>query len=235
MTIHAKPVILLWHYSNWQQPTAYSTAFYGYQNRPWQTCDRLAADLRPGCDRPLFPRVMATAIRPTHELKDRLVAYLRPYPELGEGCRFVNLKPDWDLWKRTVLLPFMLKRFCLRDQDRLWRGLLSQCTTVRANRKSNSEAVRPRLYLHNPECIVTTSTHSSVLITIITWHFQFHRSNVNIIYLKYTYGTDYESHFTHCYFCYVTWWPLTAGIVPSRHAAHVMRKLTPLISACLNW
>ena len=49
-------------------------------DRPWQTCDRLAADLRPGRDRPLFSRVMATAIRPTHELKDRLVAYLRPYP-----------------------------------------------------------------------------------------------------------------------------------------------------------
>ena len=49
----------------------------------------------------------------------------------------------------------------------------------------------------------------SVLITIIKWHFQFHLVNVSILHLKYQYGAPSES----CFACYVTWCPLTTGIV----------------------
>ena len=74
---------------------------------------------------------------------------------------------------------------------------------------------------HKPECIVKTNPDRSVLITIITWHFQFRDSRF-----------AYHSH------CYVTRCPLT-GIVASqfpssRDAALVTRYLTPFISACLK-
>ena len=45
------------------------------------------------------------------------------------------------------------------------------------NRKSNPDGVSPRdltYCSHKPECIGTTNPDRSVLITIITWHFQFH-------------------------------------------------------------
>ena len=52
------------------------------------------------------------------------------------------------------------------------------------NRKSNPEGVSPRdltYCSHKPECIVTTNPDRSVLITIITWHFQFRPVNVSIL------------------------------------------------------
>ena len=110
------------------------------------------------------------------------------------------------------------------------------------NRKSNHEADRPRdltYYSHKPECIVTTNPDRSVLITIITWHFQLHIVNVSILQLKYEYGARSESRFACYSHCYITWCPLTTGIVdpqcPSaRDAVLVSRYLTPLISACLK-
>ena len=38
--------------------------------------------------------------------------------------------------------------FKLRDKDRFWRGLLSQCTRARVNRKSNPGAARPRDWMY---------------------------------------------------------------------------------------
>ena len=62
-----------------------------------------------------------------------------------------------------------------------WRGLLSQCTRAHSKQLIKSEAVKPRDLkhcLHKPNCIVTTNPDRSVLITIITWHFQFQLVNV---------------------------------------------------------
>ena len=92
---------------------------------------------------------------------------------------------------------------------------------------------------HAPSTIVTTNPDRSVLITIITWHFQFRPVNVSILHLKYDYRARSESRFACCSHCYVTWYPLTTGIVASqcpsaRDAVLVTRYLTPIISACLN-
>ena len=110
------------------------------------------------------------------------------------------------------------------------------------NRKSNPEGVSPRdltYCSHKPERIVTTKPDRSVLITIITWHFQFRPVNFSILHLKYDYRARSESRFACYSHCYVTWCPLTTGIVASqcpsaRDAVLVTRYLTPLISACLN-
>ena len=110
------------------------------------------------------------------------------------------------------------------------------------NRKSYPEGVSPRdltYCSHKPECIGATNPDRSVLIPTITWHFQFRPVNVSILHLKYEYRARSESRFA-CYpHCYVTWCPLTTGIVASqfpssRDAALVTRYLTPFISACLN-
>ena len=110
------------------------------------------------------------------------------------------------------------------------------------NRKSNPEGVslRDLTYCsHEPECIVTTNPDRSVLIRIITWHFQFRPVNVSVFHLKYDYRARSESRFACYSHCYVTWYPLTTGIVASqcpsaRDAVLVTRYLTPIISACLN-
>ena len=107
---------------------------------------------------------------------------------------------------------------------------------------SQIEGVSPRdltYCSHKPECIVTTNPDRSVLITIITWHFQFRRVNVSILHLKYDYRARSESRFACYSHCYVTWYPLTTGIVASqcpsaRDAVLVTRYLKPIISACLN-
>ena len=110
------------------------------------------------------------------------------------------------------------------------------------NRKSNPEGVSPR-YLtycsHKPECIVTTNPDRSFLIPIITWHFQFRPVNVSILRLKYDCRARSESRFACYSHCYVTWYPLTTGIVASqcpsaRDVVLVTRYLTPFISVCLN-
>ena len=110
------------------------------------------------------------------------------------------------------------------------------------NRKSNPEGVSPRDLTscwHKPECIVTTNPSRSVLITIITWHFQFRPMNVSILHLKDDYRARSESRFACYAHCYVTWCPLTTGIVASqwpsaRDAVLVTRYPTPFTSACLN-
>ena len=90
-----------------------------------------------------------------------------------------------------------------------------------------------------PECIVTTNPDRSVLITIITWHFQFHLVNVSILCLKYEYGAWGESRFACYSHCYVIWCPLMTGIVASQctsasDAVLMTCFLTPLTSACLK-
>ena len=110
------------------------------------------------------------------------------------------------------------------------------------NRKSNPEADRPRdltYCSHKPECIVTASPDRLVLITVITWHFQFHIMNVSILHLRYEYGARSKSCFACYSLCYVMWCPLAMGIVISqcplaRDAALVTRYLTPLISVSLK-
>ena len=76
---------------------------------------------------------------------------------------------------------------------------------------------------HKPEYTVTTNHDRSVLITIISWHFQFHRVNVSVIHSKYGYGARSESRFACYSHCYFTWCPLMTGIVasqcPSRRCA----------------
>ena len=111
------------------------------------------------------------------------------------------------------------------------------------NRKSNTEADRPRdltYCSHKPECIVTTNPDRSVLNTVITWHFRFHRVNISILHIKYEYCARSASQ-SACYsHCYVTWWcTLMMGVAASqcpsaREAALVTGYLTHLISACLN-
>ena len=100
----------------------------------------------------------------------------------------------------------------------------------------NPERVSPRDLTYKPECIGTTNPDRSVLIKIITWHFQFHQMNVNN---KMRICARSESRFTCPSYCYVTWCPLTTGTVvsqypSSRDAVLVRRCLTHLISACLN-
>ena len=85
------------------------------------------------------------------------------------------------------------------------------------NRKWDPKAVRPSdltYCSHKPACIVTTNPDRSVLITIITWHFQFHVVNVSILHLKYKYGAQSESHFACYSHRYVTWWPVTTAGLP---------------------
>ena len=53
--------------------------------------------------------------------------------------------------------------------------------------------------------MLTTNPDRSVIIKIITWHFQFHPVNVSIPHLKYECGARSDSHFacfSHCYDCY---------------------------------
>ena len=115
-------------------------------------------------------------------------------------------------------------------------------TMLVRNSKSNPESVSPRdltYCSHKPECMVTTNPRRSVLILIITGHFQFHPVNVSILHLKYEHSARRESHFA-CYpHCYVTWCPFSTGIVgsqfpSSRDAALMTHYLRPFISACLN-
>ena len=50
-------------------------------------------------------------------------------------------------------------------------------------------------YSHKPECIMTTNPDRSVLITIITWHFQFRPVNVSHLHLRYEYRARSKSRF----------------------------------------
>ena len=54
--------------------------------------------------------------------------------------------------------------------------------------ETGSQSPRDLTYcLHKPKCIGTTNPDRMVLITIITWHFQFHPMNVNNLHVKGTY------------------------------------------------
>ena len=93
---------------------------------------------------------------------------------------------------------------------------------------------------HKPECIVATNPDRSVLITIMTRQFQSCPMNVSILHLKYQYLARSESRFACYSHCYVTWCPLTTGVVASqfpssRDAVLVTCYLTPFISPCLNF
>ena len=71
------------------------------------------------------------------------------------------------------------------------------------------------------------------------WYFQFHPVNVSILHLKDDYRAQSESRFACYSHCYVTWCPLTTGIVASqcpsaRDAVLETRYITPFISTCLN-
>ena len=85
------------------------------------------------------------------------------------------------------------------------------------NRKSNPEGISPRdstFRLHMPEYMVTTNPDRSVLIMIITWHFQFHPMNVSILQLKYEYRAQSASRFACYSHCYVTRCPLMTELLP---------------------
>ena len=82
------------------------------------------------------------------------------------------------------------------------------------NRKSNPESISPKdltYCSHKPKCIVTTNPDRSVLIIIITWHFQFLPVNVSILHLKYVYRARSESRFACYSHCCVTRYPLNIG------------------------
>ena len=95
-----------------------------------------------------------------------------------------------------------------------WRGLLSKCTRTRANMKCQSWGHKAGdwTYLsHKPESIATTNPKSLVLITIETWHFLISIHEYSYLHLKCQYTAQSESYSS----CYVTWWPLSTGIVAS--------------------
>ena len=108
--------------------------------------------------------------------------------------------------------------------------------------KSNPEAVRPMDFTccsHKPECIVSSCPDKSILITTITWQFQFHLVNVSIRHLRYEYRARSESRFACCSHCYITWCPLTTGSVvsqcpSSKDVSPVNVASHPLISASSN-
>ena len=145
----------------------------------------------------------------------------------------------------NVLMAFWLSSpepFHFHAQCSFFKGLRPVLEGRVRNRKSNPKGVSPRdltYCSHKPECIVTTNPDRSVLITIITWHFQFRPVNVSILYLKDDYRARSESRFACYSHCYVTWCPLTTGIVASqcpsaRDAVLETRYITPFISTCLN-
>ena len=92
---------------------------------------------------------------------------------------------------------------------------------------------------HKSVCIVTTNPGGSVLIAFISCYFQFRPVNVSILYLRCQYHARSESRFACLSHCYVSWCPLTTGIVtsqfPPRVAALATRHLTHFILACLNY
>ena len=77
-----------------------------------------------------------------------------------------------------------------------------------------------------------------ILISIITWHFQFHLVNVSILHLKYKYMLEVKA-VLRATTIVTSRCPLMTGIVASqcllaRDAVLMTCNLTPLISACLK-
>ena len=140
---------------------------------------------------------------------------------LGAGYWWVGIYIEIGSW------PFDKHKYCFNRYWFYFSGIKTRCGWVYChnargrvrNRKSNPEGVTPRdltYCLHKPECIVTTNPDRSVLIPIITWHFQFRPVNVSILHLKYDCRAWSESRFACYSHCYVTWYPLTTGIVASQ-------------------
>ena len=155
-------------------------------------------------------------------------------------CILMDLVPYDMLLKKLYLLTSI--KTCLIWGIKTGSGGVC-CHNARGrvwNRRSNPEGVSPRdltYCSHKPECIVTTNPDRSVLITIITWHFQFRPVNVSILHLKDDYRARCESRFACYSHCYVTWCPLPTGIVASqcpsaRDAVLETRYITPFISTC---
>ena len=110
--------------------------------------------------------------------------------------------------------------FYLRDYDRFCGVCCYNAWGRVRNTKPNPEAPRPigrgisRTVGTSPRAL-TIPPNKSVLITIITWHFQFHLINVSILHLNYEYDALSENRFA-CYpDCYITWCPFMTGIVAS--------------------
>ena len=102
----------------------------------------------------------------------------------------------------------------LRDQDRFWRGLLSQCKRARAKQEVNPKGVSARdltYCSHKPVRIGTTIPERSVLITIITWRLQFHPVNVSNLHVKGVYVLEARAVSRAPPIVYVTWCPLNDG------------------------
>ena len=113
---------------------------------------------------------------------------------------------------------------------------------LKADKTALPEAVKPRdltYCSHNHEYIVTINPDRCGLITITTWHFQFHLMNVSILHLRYEYHARSKSRFAWYSRCHITWCPLTTEIVASqcpstRDAVLMTRYLTSVISASLD-
>ena len=130
-------------------------------------------------------------------------------------------------------------------EHRFWKGLFSQCTRVRANgsqiprRPPSLTASGFYVMFSRASCIVTTNRDRSVLITIITWHFEVHLVIASILHLEYEFVAPSGNRFA-CYpHFYVTWCPLTMGFVASQCPSPsdvelVMRYLAHLISNYLK-
>ena len=131
-------------------------------------------------------------------------------------------------WCQNTDIWYPLISSCyVSDWDWFWGGLLSQRTRAHANRKSNPEAVRPRVWAYcpyKPECIVTKKTDTPAFFTIKkTWEMHL----------------GLEARAVSCAAPIVTWCPLTTKLVASecpcpRDAVLATCYLTPLKSACLN-
>ena len=79
-----------------------------------------------------------------------------------------------DIEKMVFLLWFGYA-WCILVEEMISGGCHNARGRVRS-RKSNLTYCS-----HKPECIVTTNPDRSALITIITWHFQFHLVNISIV------------------------------------------------------
>ena len=98
----------------------------------------------------------------------------------GEGFKYFDVIHDGRWWPSKPYIPWkygFLWFDGLRDlRDRFCRGLLSQCTMALAKQEVQLIWIG-RAFSQKPGCIncdiVTTNLDRSVLITIITWHFEF--------------------------------------------------------------
>ena len=124
------------------------------------------------CHWSLFPRVQLIIFQ--HSFRwwlgtNQLTSH---YLKLWWASLIIHICIIWPWWFNRALF---------------WRGLLSQCTRARAKQEVKSQGRSPRdlkYCSHKPECIGTTNPDRSVLITIITWHFQFHPVNVSNLRVK---------------------------------------------------